>query len=145
MLKNGGLFICSSPNKRVSSPHTEKPLSPFHVKEFYSEEFYELLNEYFMNIGLYGQCDINLIKRRIIELGGKMLSIIPKGDAIKGVIKKFIAPNKDFYIDTELRNVKLEEIVDEDYKVSKFKNNQVITPAYIIAVAKKDKVKGGTK
>lgn len=46
VLKDGGLFICSTPNKRVSSPHTEKPKNPFHVKEFYPEEFNSLLAEY---------------------------------------------------------------------------------------------------
>ena len=140
VLKDGGLFICSTPNKRISSPHTEKPLNPFHVKEFYHEEFYELLNEYFTNVDLYGQRDISLIKRRIVRLGGKMLSIIPKGDVVKSAIKKFImSPNKDFCRYTELRDEKLEEIVDEDYKVSKFKSNKVTTPSYIIATAKKMK------
>lgn len=146
VLKNEGLFICSTPNKRVSPPSTKKPLNPFHVKEFYPEEFYELLNEYFANIGLYGQCDINLIKRRIVELGGEILSIIPNENAVKSVIKKFIlSPSKSSCKDAELRGKKLNKIVDEDYEISKFKNNKVITPAYIIAIAKKVKVKGETK
>jgi ubiquinone/menaquinone biosynthesis C-methylase UbiE len=136
VLKNDGVFICSTPNKKVSSAHTEKPFNPFHVKEFYPDEFYNLLNEYFTNIDLYGQCNINLFKRRIIELGGKILSIVFNGDAIKDVINKFIQ-NFNSNREVELNNAKLEESKDEDYKVSKFKNNQITTPSYLIAVAGK--------
>lgn len=55
VLRNGGLFICSTPNKKVSSPHTKLPLNPFHVKEFFPEEFYEIINRYFRDTRLYGQ------------------------------------------------------------------------------------------
>ena len=30
------------------------------AKEFWPEEFYSLLNRYFVDITLYGQCDVNL-------------------------------------------------------------------------------------
>ena len=65
ILKRGGLLICSSPNKRVFSPETENPLNPFHVKEFYPEEFFKLLDECFADINLYGQCDVNLVKKTV--------------------------------------------------------------------------------
>lgn len=139
VLKKSGLFICSTPNKRVSSPYTKKPSNPFHVKEFYIDEFYNLLDRYFVENRLYGQENINLIKKRIFRLGGMVLSVIPMGNAIKSMIKKFVASNKNFCQTCELKNEKVElgEIIDTDYKVSELKSNQVITPAYIIAVAKK--------
>ncbi len=54
VLRNGGLFICSTPNKKISSPHNKLPLNPFHVKEFFPEEFYEIINKYFIDTRLYG-------------------------------------------------------------------------------------------
>lgn len=60
VLKDNGLFICSTPNRRIFSPNCTKPPNPFHVKEFWPEEFYSLLNRYFVDITLYGQCDVNL-------------------------------------------------------------------------------------
>jgi ubiquinone/menaquinone biosynthesis C-methylase UbiE len=60
VLKENGLLICSTPNRRIFSPNLVKPLNTFHVKEFWPEEFYRLLRRYFAHITLYGQCDVKL-------------------------------------------------------------------------------------
>jgi ubiquinone/menaquinone biosynthesis C-methylase UbiE len=60
VLKEDGLLICSTPNRRIFSPNLAKPINTFHVKEFWPEEFYRLLRRYFANITLYGQCDVKL-------------------------------------------------------------------------------------
>jgi len=57
VMKDGGTFICSTPNKEVmplnpTSP--EKPSNPFHIKEYSVEEFQQLLSRYFKNVDLYG-------------------------------------------------------------------------------------------
>lgn len=141
VLRNSGLFICSTPNKKISSPHTKLPLNSFHVKEFFPEEFCEIINKYFVDTRLYGQENINFIKRRIIDIGRRTLLVIPWGEIIKRVIKKYISSNdKIFDFNSNQQNGRielLEDIIDEDYKVSKFKENKITTPAYIIAIAKK--------
>lgn len=43
VLKPGGVFICTTPNRQVCSPHTEKPLNAFHFHEFCPEEFCTLI------------------------------------------------------------------------------------------------------
>jgi ubiquinone/menaquinone biosynthesis C-methylase UbiE len=60
VLKENGLLICSTPNRRIFSPNLGKPVNTFHVKEFWPEEFYRLLSRYFAHITLYGQCDVKL-------------------------------------------------------------------------------------
>lgn len=60
VLKEDGLLVCSTPNRRIFSPNLTKPLNTFHVKEFWPEEFYRLLHRYFAHITLYGQCDVKL-------------------------------------------------------------------------------------
>jgi len=60
VLKENGLLICSTPNRRIFSPNLAKPINTFHVKEFWPEEFYRLLRRCFANITLYGQCDVKL-------------------------------------------------------------------------------------
>ena len=60
VLKNDGILICSTPNRRVFSPNLAKPLNPFHVKEFWPEEFHRLIFRYFKNVTFYGQCDVTL-------------------------------------------------------------------------------------
>ena len=92
VLKDGGLLICSTPNRRIFSPNLAKPINTFHVKEFWPEEFYRLLRTYFVNIALYGQCDVKL---------------------------------SDNSVDRA------------NYSVHDFNDDELISSAYIIAVAKK--------
>ncbi len=51
ILKNGGVFICSTPNKLACVPPVEKPHDgpyyPFHVREYTPGAFFGLLGEYF--------------------------------------------------------------------------------------------------
>lgn len=60
VLKENGLLICSTPNRRIFSPNLAKPVNTFHIKEFWPEEFYRLLRRYFAHITFYGQCDVKL-------------------------------------------------------------------------------------
>jgi cyclopropane fatty-acyl-phospholipid synthase-like methyltransferase len=60
VLKQGGLLVCSTPNRRIFSPHLEKPINTFHVKEFWPDEFHRLLSRYFTEVTFYGQCDVRL-------------------------------------------------------------------------------------
>jgi SAM-dependent methyltransferase len=60
VLREEGLLVCSTPNRRVFSPNLGRPINPFHVKEFWPEEFRRLLNRFFRPVVLYGQCDVTL-------------------------------------------------------------------------------------
>lgn len=60
VLRDNGTLVCSTPNRRIFSPNMKKPLNPFHVKEFWPEEFLGLLAKYFIDIRLYGQCDVTM-------------------------------------------------------------------------------------
>ena len=60
VLKEDGLLVCSTPNRRIFSPNLAKPLNTFHIREFWPEEFNRLLRRYFARITLYGQCDVKL-------------------------------------------------------------------------------------
>ncbi len=58
VLKPGGTFICSTPNRAVTNPGTkisDRPFNKFHVREYSQEEFLALLQKYFSQIELYGQ------------------------------------------------------------------------------------------
>jgi len=54
LLKDNGIFICSTPNKKDASPHSSTPLNKFHVKEYLYTEFKELLKAYFKEIDMFG-------------------------------------------------------------------------------------------
>lgn len=55
VLRRGGSFLLSTPNKRFHDrfSKTGKPLSRFHVREYYPDELLDLLNKYFSTKGIY--------------------------------------------------------------------------------------------
>lgn len=94
VLKKNGVFICSTPNKRIFSPNIAQPPNTFHIKEFWPNEFYSLIDNYFVDVTLYGQCDVTLI----------------------------------------------DNSVERDRGIHNFEDNELVSSAYIIAVAKKDTI-----
>lgn len=76
VLKNGGTFICSTPNRSVSNPGktlTHKPANQFHVREYTQTEFVALLQKYFKNIELFGQNPQGKFRTTLTTLLGKIL------------------------------------------------------------------------
>jgi ubiquinone/menaquinone biosynthesis C-methylase UbiE len=113
VLKEGGVFICSSPNKvrkNTSNPH--------HIQEFYLEEFYEMMNDNFRDVELYGQLYISVI----ITIGGKLLSVFPKEWKVKDLVR---------------RNIWRKRNNDKSYQVSLFKKSLFTRPRIIFAAVKK--------
>lgn len=91
VLRNGGKIICSTPNKRAYSiTRLKRSLNRSHLKEYYIDEFHDLLNEYFGDVILYGQTfrsSTGIIKHKLIMLVqfmvGGVLSLFPKADELK--------------------------------------------------------------
>lgn len=60
VLRQDGLLVCSTPNRRIFSPDLPKPVNTFHFKEFWPDEFHRLLSRYFTGVSFHGQCDVTL-------------------------------------------------------------------------------------
>lgn len=139
VLKKGGLFICSTPNKQIFSPHSNVSI-PVHTHEFYISEFYNLVKEYFINVSLHGQRFLKLtdrIKNDFFYYGSKLLFSIPKGEEIKRLIKKIIFHNSKDQTIAKLGIEITDEIIDDRYKVLPYKKSFFIIPGCIIAIGKK--------
>ncbi len=54
VLKKTGTALISTPNKITYSPNTSEPENPFHIKEYYLDEFKYLLNNYFDCVNILG-------------------------------------------------------------------------------------------
>lgn len=50
----GGIFLCSTPNKKLRLLPFQKPWNPEHRKEYSSKEFKKLLSKVFENVKVYG-------------------------------------------------------------------------------------------
>ena len=82
LLKDDGLFIVSTPNKRA---YTDTPdhHNPFHVKELYFEEFSSLLRQYFKHLRIFGQriyAGSNMWNIDKHKTRGYMEAVVKKGD-----------------------------------------------------------------
>ncbi|MFQ5789203.1 MAG: class I SAM-dependent methyltransferase, partial [Acidobacteriota bacterium] len=58
VLKPGGKLLCSTPNRELLSPGNsiqDRPVNPYHIREYNLEEFQSLLREFFGSIELFGQ------------------------------------------------------------------------------------------
>ena len=55
VLKPGGMFLVSTPNKLFHSPHTDEPLNPYHSVEFTLAEFEHILGAHFTVERMLGQ------------------------------------------------------------------------------------------
>ena len=124
VLKEEGVFICSSPNKRNGNT-----LNPHHIREFYLEEFYEIMNANFRDVELYGQ----LYSSILITIGGKLLSVFPKEWNVKDLVARKIWRKRT----TNISKFDLSPSDDKRYQVSPFKKSLFMRPAIIISVAKK--------
>ncbi|MFQ5925140.1 MAG: class I SAM-dependent methyltransferase, partial [Dehalococcoidia bacterium] len=141
VLKDQGLFICSTPNKEISSPKTERPLDCWHDKEFYVGEFHDLLNKYFTDIVLYGQRCLSDKQKTIDYIManlGRKISTLPKGEQLKSLIARFVLrQNRRIRLRAE---VALEKVSDKRYEPVPLHDNP-LTPSIIIALATADKAR----
>jgi ubiquinone/menaquinone biosynthesis C-methylase UbiE len=60
ILKLGGKLIVSTPNRKITTSIKGKPANPFHLNEFYADEFSQLLGIFSPKMQFYGQCKYTL-------------------------------------------------------------------------------------
>ncbi|MFC2154015.1 class I SAM-dependent methyltransferase [Candidatus Altiarchaeota archaeon] len=107
VLKNGGVLILSTPNKKSFRQIDGKPINPFHIREFTKEELEGMLKEHFSEVEFYGQSflsdkesdrrdkvqlAVSLDKLRLRRLVPRQIRTLLKGKTKKGAA---IAPLKD--------------------------------------------------
>ncbi|MCL0094966.1 class I SAM-dependent methyltransferase [Dehalococcoidia bacterium] len=138
VIKKGGIFICSTPNKRITTPIFRKPSNPYHVKEFYPKEFCDLVGSYFADTVAYGQCILNLkdkVKPQMISIIAQILSTIPGGSKIKGFLRTIGRPIlEEPYL--PMFSQEVDEMQDKSYQVVPLKSNLLETPECVVVVAK---------
>lgn len=77
MLKEDGIFICSTPNRKASFDSRD----PYHFREFSVDELYELMARYFAETKLYGQDFLKtaaILKRELLWRLTPIIHSIPR-------------------------------------------------------------------
>jgi len=73
VLREGGRFVCSTPNRELLSPGhrlDDRPENPYHVREYSIPEFRDLLESFFSEVELYGQTWFSERHRRKLARAG---------------------------------------------------------------------------
>jgi SAM-dependent methyltransferase len=77
VLRPGGVFICSTPNRTVSNPGLGadgQPINRHHVREYAREDFEALLRRFFGSIEMKGQ---NPVSRGFASLMERVATVLP--------------------------------------------------------------------
>ncbi|MFA6254834.1 MAG: class I SAM-dependent methyltransferase [Patescibacteria group bacterium] len=105
-LKNEGILIISTPNKKIVSPYHQQPIGKFHRFEFYKKELKNILSDKF-EIKWYGQRSTskfiaNYFIRRFIRLSELLLKrdfgFFGRRESFEVKPLKFWQEPKDFII-----------------------------------------------
>lgn len=122
VLKPGGIFIIATPNKNITSPHREKPIFPFHIKEFYPNELYTLLRGYFEEVKVMGQKIVNEpCLRKEIEFREsqrmKVIRALSSFNIVRIVARSLPLRVKDFFTRPPRIHLKPEDLeISEKYR-----------------------------
>jgi ubiquinone/menaquinone biosynthesis C-methylase UbiE len=138
VIKKGGIFICSTPNKRIFTPIFRRPSFPYHVKEFYPKQFSDLVGSYFADTVTYGQHILNLkgrVRMQVISIIANILSRLPGGNKIKGVLRTIGRPILE-ELHLPMFNQEIDEMQDKTYEVIPLKSNLLKTAGCVFVVAK---------
>jgi 2-polyprenyl-3-methyl-5-hydroxy-6-metoxy-1,4-benzoquinol methylase len=133
VLKKGGLFICSTPNKRIDLLWRSRAQGEFHVHEFFPEEIFELISGSFNKVTMYGQSPTTFFRRVSLSLLGlfsKVLLCFPNGlffrEQFVKILRKMVnIANKEFDFSNDE--------IKPQYLVSAFQDNC----SYVILLGRK--------
>jgi len=115
VLKARGVFICSTPNKGAAPSGREQSLNVYHLKEFYPEEFEELLKKNFNCVELYAQSLTGVedaggrgsVISRLRNFNLFLMHTIPGLQAIEVLVARNLIPR--------YRMLKLKDLNDDDF------------------------------
>lgn len=130
VLKPGGCLICSTPNKRYAGHHV------WHVKEFYPQEFFELLAENFIVLGRYAQY-VSLASRVRVWVVTKIslfLSTFHFGDKVRDFIRRYVLRTHKYYAGVEPPKQITNQLFFSKHSVRPLSNYSFKIPRIIIAV-----------
>ena len=74
VLRKGGLFLCSTPNRRIVNPGNtiaDAPFNPFHVREYTMSELESVLRKSFDHVTLLGQREYGDVYANALETIGR--------------------------------------------------------------------------
>lgn len=134
VLRNGGIFVCSVPNRKVYLLPWIKS-NPFHFQEFRVDEFRKLVAEHFGEIALFAHNILSLRDRIRYQISNNSIPRWLSSFLARKHIKLRILPSsrRIARLGLEISDISL----DARYKVIPFQDGFCDSATHLIAVAKK--------
>jgi SAM-dependent methyltransferase len=129
VLRPGGLFICSTPNRRMVRWHSA---NPFHTHELTSDEFERLLGAVFTDIQLHGQ-DFRMHTWYVVRT---LLVRLLDQFKIKGLAKRILGRRPPSLVGRSEFDPSLYAL-EARQKIRVYPAGRFIEPVYLIAVGRK--------
>jgi ubiquinone/menaquinone biosynthesis C-methylase UbiE len=130
ILKTNGELIMSTPNRRILAAKQKKPINPFHIKEFTSDELLQLLKVFSTKIQSYGQCPFTL-KDFLFQSIDKYLPLYSK--------KLFKRLRKTTIEDSSIQAERMKPI-NPAYQVRKIWDvYPIYSPRFFVSIVKNEK------
>jgi len=131
VLKLDGLFIISTPNKKIFSDNQPSPPNPHHVREFYLSDFQGILRSYFDEVKTYGQKESAKVDK--VFQGNMLTRLLNRLNLSK--IKQLLPTRLRPKIARFLKGAIEEDITADDFQV--LDNINLETCEYFVSVCKK--------
>ncbi len=129
VLKGGGRFVCSTPNRRLISRWGSRPTNPFHVREFTELEFLENVGKHFTDIQLFCQRPRN----NAVMLCFNLLGLLPFGVVAK---RTALRTRNLLSVKAPNQHPPVDRVVPEKFKVTPVDQVRGL-PSYFIIVGRK--------
>jgi len=126
LLRPGGHFICSTPNRGL---HRWYPPNPFHVHEFYPLEFMRLTEDFFSDCRMYGQREVVVpfhVSRVLIT---RFLEVTHFKERLKRALRRPAATARETEFSRTSRH--------PAYEIKPYNPRRFVKPTYLIIVARK--------
>jgi len=126
LLRPGGVFICSTPNREV---HRWYAPNPFHTHEFFPRELMGLMNQFFIDCRPYGQGEVVFPLHISRVLLGRLLESIRCKERVKRLLHRPTATAPE----TEFSKTSLHP----EYAIKPYYSGWFLKPPYLIVTARK--------
>jgi SAM-dependent methyltransferase len=137
LLKPGGVFVCSTPNRNASSPET---MNPFHLREYTPNEFKALMSRHFDRVRMFGQGGRgtpyrNVWMRRIAHSLRRVGARYQFFDRLVSIVSGIVQGNLQFMrLEEAMRGIPDGVLQDELYELETGGSHE---PLALVAIAHK--------
>lgn len=131
VLKSDGLFVISTPNKKIFSDNKPIPPNPHHIREFYLSDFQGILRSYFDEVKTYGQKESAKVDK--VFQGNMLTRLLSRLNLLE--IKHLLPTGLRPKIARFLKGAIEEDITADDFQV--LDNINLETCEYFVSVCKK--------